>query len=259
MRALTRPRIHPATRTTRIAATTLLCAAVAAGAAACGPFADEAKGKPAGPFAELTGSQIAEKAFAATRTAKSLTLTVDLKSADEPTKGYLSLDAEGKCAGTLTFDTVNTAELVKADDKDVYLRFDEGFLRAQVEDESPEVQEATLKELKGRWVKTPVSDPDSKDMTALCDLESLLSAFEEGATGISRGGETTVDGHKALALTEPGDAGESSTVYVATEGTPYILKIVTKGGEEPGTIAFSHYGKPVVAKVPAPKDVVVTD
>ncbi|MEV8590546.1 hypothetical protein AB0424_26785 [Streptomyces sp. NPDC051180] len=268
MRTSSRPRAGRG----RHAAAALLCAAVAAGAAACGPSPDDAKaaGSPAeptgsarakasGPFGELTGSQIVDKAFAATRAAKSLTLDIDLRSADEPTKGYLSLDSRGKCVGTLSLGTASTAELLKADDRDVYLRFDEAFLREQVKEESPEQQEATLDQFRGRWTKMPLSDPDAEDMTALCDLESLLSSFDGGASGIVKGGETTVGGRKALALTEPAGGGETSTVYVATEGTPYVLRIVTSGGDEPGTITFSRFGRPVVAKAPAAKDVVVTE
>ncbi|MGW8361370.1 hypothetical protein ACWGK1_12475 [Streptomyces wedmorensis] len=254
MRALTRPRTH---RTARTAVAALLCAAVAAGATACGPVM--ADPEPTGPFAELTGSEVVDKAFAATKSAKSLTVDVDVRSPDEPVKAYLSLDTQGKCAGTLTMGATNTAEVIKADDKDVYLRFDEAFLREQVKEDGPEAQDAMVKELKGRWLKSSAKEADADGMLELCDLDALLDGFEQGATDIAKGDETTVDGHRALALTEPGDAGETSTVYVATEGTPYILKIVTKGGEEPGTITFSHYGQPVAAKVPAAKDIVVID
>lgn len=254
--------VHPRTRPTAAVAA-VLCAALAFGATACGSTTGDAKPtkptqatKPAGPFGDLTGSQIVDKAFAATKSAKSLTVDVDLKTADDPTKAYLSLDGQGRCAGTLTMGVDRTTELIKADDKNVYLRFDEAFLREQVKDESQEVQDATVKELRGRWVKTPASDPDSEDMLALCDLDGLLSGFEQGASGIAKGKETTIDGQSALALTEPGTGGETSTVYVATKGTPYVLRIVTKGGEEPGTLTFSKYGKPVAAKVPAAKDIV---
>ncbi|MER7536159.1 hypothetical protein ABTX77_15435 [Streptomyces sp. NPDC097704] len=249
--------MHAALRPRRTALVAVVCAALALGTTACARFS--ADPESAGPFGELTGAQIVNEAFTATKTAKSLTVDVDLRSPGEPTKGYLSLDSRGKCAGTLTMGTVDTAELIKADAENVYLRFDEAFLREQVKDESPEVQEATIKEMKGRWVKSPVSDPDSKDMLALCDLKKLLGDFDPGASGIVKGAETTVDGQEALTLTESDGDGESSTVYVATEGTPYLLKIVTKGGDEPGTITFSKYGKPVEAKVPAAKDVVTTD
>ncbi|MCT4356501.1 hypothetical protein M5362_25560 [Streptomyces sp. Je 1-79] len=241
------------TRTRRTALASALCAVVALGATACGPFSDDAKAS--GPFGDLSGTQIADRAITATKKADSLTLDLATKTTDGPMKAYLAMDTRGKCAGTLTVGTTGTAELIKADDKDVYLRFDEAFLRAQAEGEPAEVQEAVLKELKGRWVKTPVTDPDAKDNLELCDLTALLGEFEAGTAFAVKGKETTVGGRKALTLTEKA-GGETTTVYVATEGEPYILKIVSAGGEEPGTMTFTDYGKPVEAKVPAKKDVV---
>ncbi|WP_033208924.1 hypothetical protein [Streptomyces bikiniensis] len=245
---------RPRVRRTAVAA--LLCAAVAAGAAACGPSPEEAK--PAGPFAGLTGSQIADKAFAATNAAPSLTVDVDTTSEGERTRAHVSFDTTGKCAGTVTLGATATTELVRADGKNVYLRFDEASLNEQSEGETPEVREAMFKALKGRWVELPASDPDAKDLLALCDAKELLDGSGQGASGIERGGETTVGGRKALALTEP-DGDVTRTVHVAAEGTPYVLRIVTKGGDEPGTITFSHHGKPVTAKAPAPKDIADLD
>lgn len=71
---------------------------------------------------------------------------------------------------------------------------------------------------------------------------------------------TTVDGQKALKLAKPvGSDDETTTVYVAAEGPPYLLKIVKTRGETPGTTTYSHYNRPVEAKAPPAKDVVVTD
>ncbi|MFC7793592.1 hypothetical protein [Streptomyces cinereoruber] len=252
----TRPRAR------RAAVAALLCAAVAAGAAACGPSpaspTSSEEAKPAGPFAGLTGSEIADKAFAATAAATSLTVEADTTSEGERTKAHFSFDGTGKCVGTLTTGAAATTEVLKVDKKNVYLRFDETSLNEQAEGESPEVREAMLKTLRGRWVETPASDPDAKDVVSMCDAKELLGDFEKGASGVARGEETTVGGQKALALTEP-DGGVTRTVYVATEGTPYVLKIVTKGGDEPGTITFTQYGKPVTAKAPAAKDIADLD
>ncbi|MEV5619036.1 hypothetical protein [Streptomyces bacillaris] len=46
---------------------------------------------------------------------------------------------------------------------------------------------------------------------------------------------------------------------MATKGEPYLLKVTGKGGDEPGTLDFSDYDKPVNAKAPADKDVLDLD
>ncbi|MFF5976529.1 hypothetical protein ACFY7C_34000 [Streptomyces sp. NPDC012769] len=250
MSATVRPR--------RAALAAALFAAVALGATACGPSSGPASGddaKPTGPFGDLTGPQIVDKAVDGTKAATSLTLDLSLKTADGPLKAYVSTDLQGKCAGTMTFGTTGTAELLRPADKAVYLRFDEAFLKEQAKGEPEEVQKALLKELKGRWVKTDAKDPDAKEMLELCDLKALLADFDQTTTGTVRGVETTVGGHKALTLTQKLD-GETTTFSVATEGKPHLLRVVTTGGEEPGTITFSDYDKPVVAQTPPKKDVV---
>lgn len=50
-------------------------------------------------------------------------------------------------------------------------------------------------------------------------------------------------------LTEK-DGAESFTMDVATSGKPYLLKMVTVGGDSPGILAFSHFGEPVHAVAP---------
>lgn len=115
-----------------------------------------------------------------------------------------------------------------------------------------------IKMMKGRWVKTDVSDPEAKDSLELCDLGSLLSELEANDTAARRAGETTVNGRKALKLTES-DGEATYTAYVATEGEPYLLKVEQVGGEEPGTMTFSEYNKPVAAKKPAAKDILDLD
>ncbi|GAA3394824.1 hypothetical protein [Streptomyces roseoviridis] len=246
MPAIVRPR--------RTALAAALCAVVALGATACGPFSGDDP-KATGPFGDLTGPRIVDKAVAETKTATSLTMDISLKTTEGPLKAYVSTDLQGKCAGTMTVDTTGTAELLRPADKAVYLRFDEAFLKEQAKGEPEEVQQALLKELKDRWVKTDAEDPDAKDMLELCDLKALLADFEQTTAGTVRGEETTVGGRKALTLTQT-LKDEKTTFYVATEGKPHLLKVVTTGGEEPGTITFSDYDKPVVAQTPQKKDIV---
>ncbi|MGW0121102.1 hypothetical protein [Streptomyces sp. NPDC003327] len=250
-------RAHPRPRTPRAALAAALCtAALALGATACGPSTPSEE-RAAGPFAELTGPQVVTKAMAATRAADSLTMNISLTDADGPLKAYVSADVRQNCTGTLTMGTTGTAELLKADAKNAYFRFDEAFLRADSAGETREVQEAVLKELKGRWTKLSVSDPEAKDMLEFCDLSAFLDSFE-GSSEAVKGAETTFGGRKALVLTEK-DGAETYTMHVATEGEPYVLGLTVTGGDEPMTVTFSGFDRPVKVRVPAPKDVVTLD
>jgi hypothetical protein len=260
-RALPRPR-----RTALAARRTALCTAlfttVALGLTACGPSSSSADAKvqdsgPTGPFAGQSGPEIVNRAVTATKAATSLTLDVNINTADGPMKAYMATDTNGRCTGTLSVGPAGTAELIRTGDT-VYMRFDEAFLREQGKGEPAEETEAVLKLLKGRWMQTDASAPEAEDSLELCDLDSLLAEIEANDTEARRGGESTVDGKKALILTES-DSEATYTIYVATEGEPYLLKVEQKGGEEPGTMTFSDYNKPVRAKKPAAKSIVDLD
>ncbi|TQK45036.1 hypothetical protein FBY35_6575 [Streptomyces sp. SLBN-118] len=250
----------------RIALSTL-CATLALAAAACSPSdgaGRDTKGAPAtstkakeGAFPGLSGPQIANKAFKATKTATSLTVDFAARTTDGNMKAYMSIDSKGDCKGTLSPGGTGTAELIRVGDN-AYMRFDEAFLRSQDEGGSAEETAAVLKILKGRWVKSDASSPDDKEQLEFCELKTFLGQFKEGFNLMRRGEETTVNGRKVLTLTEK-DGDTSYKVYVATEGEPYVLKVEQKGGEEPGTITFSAFNKPVGAAKPAAKDIVDLD
>ncbi|MET7615843.1 hypothetical protein [Streptomyces sp. NPDC005408] len=244
-----------------------LCTTLALAATACGPSdgdSRDTKGAPAkstkaeeGAFPGLSGPKIANKAFKATKTATSVTVDFAARTTDGNLKAYMSIDSKGDCKGTLSTGETGTAELIRIGDN-AYMRFDEAFLRSQNEGGSPEETAAVLKMLKGRWVKSDASSPDDKEQLEFCELKTFLGQFEEGFNLMRRGETTTVNGQKALTLTEK-DGATSYKVYVATEGEPYVLKVEQKGGEEPGTITFSKFNKPVGATKPAAKDIVDLD
>ncbi|ALO97581.1 hypothetical protein SHL15_6549 [Streptomyces hygroscopicus subsp. limoneus] len=50
--------------------------------------------------------------------------------------------------------------------------------------------------------------------------------------------------------------GETVTMYVATEGKPYVLRLDQSGGENPGTVVFSDYERPVEAAPPPTEQVI---
>ncbi|MFJ5708118.1 hypothetical protein [Streptomyces sp. NPDC093105] len=231
----------------RSPAATLACVAVALSATACGPI-------PGDP----TRSDLLGRAIAATESAASVTLHTDGLSLMVPMKGRVSLDRRGNCTATMSYGSAGTVELIRNDDGDVYLRRDEALLRTQERHRSPDALQALVDQVGGRWTRPPVDGPDAPVELALCDGVMLPAGLGNGWGDDSAKGETTtVDGRKALRLVRPGGEGET-TVHIAAEGPPYLLRVVTKGGETPGTTTYSHFDRPVEAKAPPAEDFAVT-
>lgn len=118
--------------------------------------------------------------------------------------------------------------------------------------------DSTIKMIGDRWLKSDASSEDAKDMAALCDLDELLSEFKDVKSPARKGETTTVNGQEAITLTEK-NGKNTYELAVATKGEPYLLKVTSKGGDEPGTLNFSDYDKPVNSKAPADKDVLDLD
>ncbi|MGW5234407.1 hypothetical protein ACWEQU_19460 [Streptomyces nodosus] len=224
-----------------------LAAAATAGLTGC---ADK---KPEGPFAGLSGSEIAERAMKATTGAPSLRMTGDVQ--DDDTGGTIridmALDKKGHCAGTISMGGTGKAELIKTDDT-LFMKYDEDFLRAQSEGDSKEETDAVVSFMAGKWTKTAATGKDAEDMAGFCDLDSVLAGTDEGSTDAKRGAATEVDGVPAIVLHEK-DGKENYTAYVATEGKPYLLKVTSDSKKDPVAIAFTDFGKPVPVDAPRGK------
>ncbi|MEU1017540.1 hypothetical protein ABZ383_25910 [Streptomyces sp. NPDC005900] len=234
-------------RRTAIAAVCLATAATA-GLTACGSENDKADA-PKGPFAGLSGGEIADKAVKATSGATSLRIKGDVPDGEA---GLISLDmamdTKGKCAGTMGMNKEGTVELI-VPGKTVYMKYDEKFLRAQSKGEPKADVQASVDMLADHWVKTKATSDDAKEIAAFCDLDVVLADFKDVSSDARRGGTTKVDGTPAIKLTET-DGKEKYTLYVATEGKPYLLRIDTHKGGKVDTLQFTDYDKPVKATPP---------
>lgn len=243
-----------------------IAAAATAGLTGCQPGQDTADsgtgvssastapGKSAAkkdPFAGLSGGEIADRAAKATTGASSLRMKGDIP--DEESGGTISLDValnkKGECAGTIGMGGKGTAELIKTGDL-VYLKFDEALLREQSKGESKADTDAVVAMLAGKWTKTKATGADAKEFGDFCDLTKVLGGAEDTSSDADRGRTTTVDGTPALTLHEK-DGKDRYTLYVATEGKPYLLQIDSTAGADQGSVTFSDFDKPVPAQKPA--------
>jgi len=240
-------------RRTALAALCLIAAATA-GVTGCLPGQDKADSKPKGPFAGLSGGEIADRALKATTGASSLRMKGDV--ADDESTGTIgldmALDKKGECAGTMSMGGQGKADLIKTGST-VYMKYDEAFLRAQSKGESKADTDAAVAMLAGKWAKMAVKGQDAKDIAGFCDLNSVLAGAGDVSSDATRGKTTTVGGTPAIVLHEK-DGKDRYTLYVATEGKPYLLQVDSaSGAKEPVHLSFSDYDKPVPARKPAGK------
>ncbi|WP_030788684.1 hypothetical protein [Streptomyces sp. NRRL S-920] len=238
-------------RRTAIAAVCLATAATA-GLTACGSEdgkSGSAKEAAKGPFAGLSGGEIADKAVKATSGAESLRIKGDVTDGEA---GLISLnmamDTKGKCAGTMGMNKEGSIELI-VPGKTVYMKYDEEFLRAQSKGEPKADVQAAVDMLADRWAKTKATSADAKEIAAFCDLDIVLADFKDVSSAARRGGTTKVDGVPAIKLMET-DGKDKYTLYVATEGKPYLLRVDTAKGGKVETLKFGDYDKPVKTTPP---------
>jgi hypothetical protein len=243
-------------RRSSLAALCLAAAATAGLTTGCLPGLDKADSTPKGPFAGLSGGEIAERALKATTNASSLRLKGQV--ADDESKGVIDLDMalnrKGECAGTMSMGGEGKADLIRTGST-VYMKYDEAFLRAQSEGESKADTDAAVAMLAGKWTRMSVKGQDAKDIASLCDLHSVLGDVDNGDSAATRGKTTRVDGTPAITLHEK-DGKDRYTAYVATGGTPYLLRVDSQpGAKEPVHLTFTDYGRPVPARKPAGKTI----
>ncbi|WP_411108292.1 hypothetical protein [Streptomyces sp. c-19] len=263
-----------------LAAAAVVCAAVVAGpapaaawAATSGPPAGVGLAAPAAvavaahasvavapspdPFAGLSADEIGDKAVTATRSATSLRMTGRIVTDGQPLDIDFAVNDRSECTGLMKIKG-GTAELRRLD-AITYMKGDEAFWRTSMTSQGmSEAQiDTTIELVKGRWLKIAPGQPGSGDLGGVCDLKELLADLDKDKDkdkaereGLTRGPDAEVDGTPVATLVKKKDGGETTTVSVAQEGKPYILKMVKTGGDEPGSMTLSDYDKPVDVVVP---------
>ncbi|MFF8842843.1 hypothetical protein ACF08N_08905 [Streptomyces sp. NPDC015127] len=205
----------------------------------------------------LSADQIAEKAVEATKTATSLRMKGEIDNEGEPVSLDLAMDAKNNCTGRLGIKD-GRADLRRLGEV-LYMKGDEAFWRASLSRRAVAPDggnnDTVIELMKNRWIKMP--SRAIEDMQGVCDLDEMLADLGKDKarrTGMTLGKDTRIGGVPAVTLVKK-KGRETTTAYVAKEGKPYLLKVVKAGGDEPGTIEFSDYDRPVAVKAPPADEV----
>jgi hypothetical protein len=230
-----------------VAATALLTAA-------CGPDKSGAAGgtpastattptKPAGNGIEAkSADEILSAATAAFARAKSVHLKGTMVDSGETVGLNLSLGAAG-ARGTVRAPIEKGKSVsisILSTKRNFYLKSQEMWRS---------VGGAQMADLIGdRWVLIPEkNNADFKDFERMTDLKKFANDVFKTPGTVIKGKTTVIDGVPAIGL-----RGSDGTLYVATTGTPYPLKIVPSKPVKPGEeLAFLDYDAPLDVTPPA--------
>ncbi|MGX1884882.1 hypothetical protein [Streptomyces sp. NPDC055287] len=158
----------------------------------------------------------------------------------------LTTDLKSRCVSRTSWAAGGSLEQIRIGDTD-YVRPDRAYLKKW-----------SGRDLAGdakgrsRWIKTPSSE--AKPGEGLAECTRPFAPF-----GVATKGDSAeVDGRAAMSLvvTDETDKGSTYTFYVATDGKPYVLKVVYEGAEYRSTTSFSAFDKPLHVRPPAKADIV---
>ncbi|MFI9772497.1 hypothetical protein ACIHJG_37455 [Streptomyces sp. NPDC052415] len=243
------------------AATAFLCAATTVIITGCSPDSTEAGAKSTAsatttkhPFDTMTPEQIDNQAREAVKNTTSMRLTGKVNSDGRQVQVDLAMDVRGSCNGTVG-NSLGTMHIIKKGSL-VYVKAEEDFWRATFSRGMTAEQAGEMVALfKGRWIKPPTMM--SETLGRICDgfdiLLNALSLVSDGSA--TREADATVGGRLVAVLAER-TTTETTTVYIAKEGKPYLLRGTVAGGNEPMDLTFTDHDKPVDTTPPPPDQIV---
>ncbi|HEY4810471.1 MAG TPA: hypothetical protein VIH71_05365 [Solirubrobacteraceae bacterium] len=102
--------------------------------------------------------------------------------------------------------------------------------------------------LRGKWLKGSAEHGPLAAFASLVDLSKVIDSTLQDHGPLSSAGTTTVNGQKAVGVT---DRAKDGTLYVAATGVPYPLEIVKSGrGTSAGKLVFDRWNAPVTFSPP---------
>jgi hypothetical protein len=153
---------------------------------------------------------------------------------------------DGMCTLTASGETVDVIRVGAYD----YARASERFW-ATLAPEAVRGQ-AAARLADGKYVKARHTDMKIGRLTKFLDIPQIVW-MELGETqDVVKGDRQIVNGVPTIAIVSP----YLGTIYIATQGEPYVVRVVAPGGASTGVSNFFDYLKPVQIQAPPASEVV---
>ncbi|RLU90447.1 hypothetical protein CTZ27_21205 [Streptomyces griseocarneus] len=203
----------------------------------------------------LSAEEISRKAQSALGAAK----TLHLKQTESKDGKTLSMDlfsdTKGNCDATVAKADEGSNAIVKRDNK-VWMKPDTTLMEKKFGAKAP-VAKGVLKD---RWIGGSDNDPMLKTPAKVCGLlptiQSRTLASDSTKDKLAKEAPTTVEGVAVIPLKGTNEKGGQEEIDVASEGTPYPVKIVEIKDGKTITSLISDYDKPLPATTPSAAETV---
>ena len=237
-----------------------VCALAVVGSLAAGTGPLAGMGGTAGAATSGTAGKSADQILAAAKkaevAARGVHVVGTIAEGSDTIKFVVDVNHAGNGQGTFT--EVGQSLKIKKLGSRVYVYADKAFW-------TKNGGAAVARQIGNRWVTTS-SSGQFQSLAQFFDISRMTTGLlPTGGGRPVKGATVTVGGQKVVPLrtttkgsttkgsttTGSTTSTQSTTLYVAATGTPYVVKATATNGDESGTITFGHYGEPVVVKAPS--------
>lgn len=189
--------------------------------------------------ATKSAADLLDEANGTMRALRSVTVETTNTTAHGTVATRLSTDLKNRCRAKTTWAENGSLEQIRIGETD-YVRPDETYLKNW---SGMKIGGLRLKQ----WVKEPADEAQPGDGLAACTW--TFASFGN----VTKGEVTRLGGRETVALhvTDKADKEGKYTFYVATEGKPYLLRTVYRGGGIVTTTSFSAFDEPLNVHPPA--------
>jgi hypothetical protein len=111
----------------------------------------------------------------------------------------------------------------------------------------------TVPDIDSKWVRASTDNAKLRTLVSLADVAPIATGVIALDADTAKGAESTIDGTPVIALTNVGPT--QATVYVATQGQPYPVRI-SQSGAVGGQLDFTDFDQPVDIAAPAAADTI---
>lgn len=215
----------------RAIAGAVITAGIVAGTAACG-----GSGSPGNPLSGIDPNQITMNAFQNLKNAESVHVTGPESSNGQSYNLNATL-GKSNCKGTFATTSKGSYSILKVNGS-TYFSADDTFWKLA------HAAGSSLTLLDGKYLKV---GPDSATLNALgvlCHPSQLASSFTGQVSGMVERGFTTINGQKALHIT---DTADPDGVYVSDTASPEVLRLDAGNN---ANLYFTDYNAPLNLTAP---------